>query len=131
VAETGDTRLPNGVAPLSYSIALNIDPTSESGFEGRASIRVRLDRPMRQIRLHGRDFTEVQVFEGKQAGVAALGPSGGMTDPRSDARDDRRLRAQKRTPRAPDADMVPQARGRQHACSLLDFLANSARRLKR
>lgn len=44
-------RLPDGAAPLSYALRLDVDPNSEN-FRGEVRIEVRLDRPTDHVWLH-------------------------------------------------------------------------------
>ncbi len=64
-APTG--RLPEGVTPLSYDLALTADP-SQDGFGGVTDIRVRLDAAQQHIWLHGEDL---------EVTAATITPEGG------------------------------------------------------
>jgi alanyl aminopeptidase len=50
-----DGRLPVGVTPLRYDLALTIDPRQER-FSGEAKIALKFDKPTRVFWLHGRDI---------------------------------------------------------------------------
>jgi len=51
-----DGRLPAGVEPLHYDLALDIDPAAES-FRGEVAIDLRLSKPTSAVVLHGRDLS--------------------------------------------------------------------------
>ncbi|MDZ4776459.1 MAG: M1 family metallopeptidase [Alphaproteobacteria bacterium] len=55
-----DGRLPEGVTPLHYTLALTIDPRVER-FSGETTIRVKFDRAAKSFWLHGRDIAAKMV----------------------------------------------------------------------
>lgn len=50
-----DGKLPAGVTPLHYTLALSIDPR-EARFSGETRIRLRFDKQTRRFWIHGRDL---------------------------------------------------------------------------
>lgn len=64
-----DGRLPEGVTPLHYTLALTIDPRVER-FSGETTIRVKFDRSAKSFWLHGRDIAARTVTVTPTGGAA-------------------------------------------------------------
>ncbi|MEM1031328.1 MAG: M1 family aminopeptidase [Myxococcota bacterium] len=70
-----DGRLPDGVAPLRYALALDIDPAAET-FTGTVAVDVRIDRPTTSVVMHARDLDieRAELVEGDEDPDAAVRP---------------------------------------------------------
>lgn len=72
-----DGRLPEGVTPLRYDLALTIDPRQER-FAGVAKIKIKLDRSTRQLWLHSREAkVETVSLDANGRTIAATWADGG------------------------------------------------------
>lgn len=69
-------RLDGDVAPVAYHLALDVDPVRGPDYSGEATIRLRLERPRRQIVLHASELriprARVESSEGSLAARVAL-----------------------------------------------------------
>lgn len=73
-----DGRLPQGVTPLHYTLALTIDPRLER-FSGEAQIRLKFDRPTRRFWIHGKQLAVTAASlspQGQSAIAATYGENG-------------------------------------------------------
>ena len=62
-----DGRLPGGVAPISYELELDVDPSKKS-FTGVVRIALKVTKPSQHLVLHGRDL-EIQTVSYEPKGA--------------------------------------------------------------
>ena len=77
-AEAPGLRLPEGAAPLTYDVRLELDPDRES-FAGRVEIRVRLAAPAERVWLHAADLeiAGARFRAGERGGALEVGAERG------------------------------------------------------
>ena len=77
-----DGKLPTGVTPLHYSLALTIDPR-QARFSGEARIRLKFDKQTRSFWIHGRDLRVNAASLNPASGSASGSASGPASGPAS------------------------------------------------